>query len=136
MFGSKKISIGSSEQIDTLIGKDTHIKGTINAKGTLRIDGQLEGDIITGGDIMVGETGNLIAQIKARNATVAGAVTGNLDITEKLELLSTARLDGDIKVGKLVIGDGAIFYGACEMRNHEQAGSRLGDKGEPAKGKA
>ncbi|HWR39222.1 MAG TPA: polymer-forming cytoskeletal protein [Patescibacteria group bacterium] len=124
MFGSKKISVGISDQVDTLLGKDTTIKGTILAKGTLRIDGNVEGDVTTSGDIVVGETGKLVAQIKARSATVAGTINGNLDIQEKLELLSSARLDGDIKVGKLIIGEGAVFHGACEMRN---AGSGAGN---------
>ena len=120
--------------MDTILGKDTVITGTIQAKGTLRIDGSIEGDVTTSGDIVVGETGKLIARIKARNATVAGAITGNMDIQEKLELLSSAKLDGDIVVGKLIIGEGAVFHGACEMRSVHQ--SPVNESGAPAKAKA
>jgi cytoskeletal protein CcmA (bactofilin family) len=115
MFSGKKSS-DFIEQVDTLIGKDTNIKGNIEAKGTIRFDGHFEGDISTAGAIIVGETGNIKAQIKARTASVAGAINGNMIIAEKLELLSTAKIYGDIKVGMLIISEGAVFKGACEMK--------------------
>ena len=121
MFGGKKVPVSFGEQVETIIGKDTQIKGSINATGAIRIDGQFEGDLSTTSDTVIGETGSLKAQLKARNVTVAGVVTGNMDVTEKLELLPTAKLFGDIKVGVLIIGEGATFKGACEMR-HETSG--------------
>lgn len=115
MFGGKKTS-DFIEQVDTLIGRDTNIKGSIDAKGTIRFDGQFEGEISTAGAVIIGETGDIKAQLKARAATVAGNVNGNMTITEKLELLSTAKICGDIKVGMLIISEGAVFKGACEMK--------------------
>lgn len=115
MFGGKKTS-DFIEQVDTLIGRDTNIKGSIDAKGTIRFDGQFEGEISTAGAVIIGETGNIKAQLKARAATVAGTVNGNMTITEKLELLSSAKIYGDIKVGMLIISEGAVFKGACEMK--------------------
>lgn len=120
MFGGKKVTASFGEQVETIIGKDTQFKGTIKASGTIRIDGQYEGELSTSGDAVVGETGKLSAQLKARNATIAGTVNGNMDIQDKLELLPTAKIFGDIKVGVLIIGEGATFKGACEMR-HEPA---------------
>ena len=39
-----------------------------------------------------------------------------MDIGDKLELLPTAKVVGDLKVGSLIIGEGAVFKGNCEMR--------------------
>ena len=117
MFGGKKVTASfSGDQIETIIGRDTQFKGSINAGGTIRIDGKFEGDISSTGDAIIGETGNITAQVKARNATIAGVVNGNIDISDKLELLSSAKVYGDLKVGVLIIGEGATFKGACEMR--------------------
>lgn len=116
MFGSKKKSINDISEIETLIGKDTAIKGTINSKGTIRIDGQFEGDIITAGNIMVGDNAIITAQVTALNATIGGTIYGNVDVSEKLELLPSAKMYGDIKVGVLIISAGATFKGACTMR--------------------
>src|SRR5690242_11974285 len=120
MFGNKRAPV-FSDQVETIVGQDTQIKGTINAGGTIRIDGQVEGEISAKGDIVVGETGIVKAQIKARSATIAGSLTGNADVENKLELTPSGKIYGDIKTGTLIIGEGAVFKGACEMR---QGGDR------------
>lgn len=116
MFGNKRAPV-FSDQVETIIGRDTQLKGTINAGGTVRIDGQVEGEIVAKGDVVIGETGTITASLQARNATIAGTVRGNADVTDKLELTPTAKLFGDIKTGVLIIGEGAVFKGACEMRH-------------------
>ena len=118
MFGSKRSAAlpGFSDQVETIIGKDTQIKGTIKAGGTVRIDGELEGELSATGDIVVGENGVVKAQLTARSATIAGTVYGNAEVADKLELTSSGKLYGDIKTGTLIIGEGAVFKGACEMR--------------------
>jgi len=118
MFGSKKAPI-FTEQVETVIGKETRIVGTVSGNGTLRIDGQLEGELDITGDLIVGESAHLQAKVKANNITIAGSVVGNVDAAQRLELAPTARLQGDIKVSALVIGEGAVFKGACEMRAEE-----------------
>ena len=115
MFGNKK-ELAMSDQMETLIGPTTSIKGSLISSGALRIDGQFEGELATTADIIVGEAGRITANVGAKNAIVAGTVTGNMDIGNKLELMATAKIIGDIKVGSLIIGEGAVFKGNCEMR--------------------
>lgn len=119
MFGSKRAPAlsGFSDQVETLIGKGTTFKGTINSGGTIRVDGKVEGEIVSKSDLVIGETGDVKANISGRNAMVAGIVHGNVSVGDKLELASSAKLFGDIKTGILIIGEGAIFKGACEMKN-------------------
>jgi cytoskeletal protein CcmA (bactofilin family) len=121
MFGSKKPAVFFDQQVETVIGKGTKIQGTITADSGVRIDGQLDGDLTSSGDVLVGDSGVLNAEFKARNAVIAGIVKGNVEVSGKLELMPTAKLYGDIKVGMLIIGEGAIFKGACEMR--QESGS-------------
>jgi len=128
MFGSKSASQNTVEQVETIVGKGTCLKGVINAKGSIRIDGQLDGEIEAEGDVVVGPTGILKANIKARKATLAGSVNGNVNISDKLELLPTAKLIGDVSVGSIIIGEGAIFQGACEMKRSEQGSANSSPK--------
>lgn len=111
--------------VETIIGKNTELKGTIISQGTVRIDGKLEGELISSGDVVVGETGVIQAQIKAKNLTVAGEVRGNVDISERLDLLATAKLFGDIKIKVLTIEEGAVFRGASEMKHAEPGSASL-----------
>lgn len=138
MFGSSKRTPAFSEQVETIVGQATQVKGTISAGGTIRVDGQVEGEIVAKGDIIIGETGTIRAQMKGRSATVAGTVHGNVDVQDKLEIASSGKLYGDIKTGVLIIGEGAIFKGSCEMRQGndkpgEQANQARDVKISPAK---
>lgn len=115
MFGGKK-GLEPSGQVETIIGQNTTIKGSLSSSGSLRIDGQFEGDINSSGELIVGESGRLKAQVIARSAIVAGIINGNMEVGEKLELLSSAKVIGDLKVGSLIVGEGAVFKGNCEMK--------------------
>lgn len=133
MFVAKKDSAPAMPmvdgKIDTIIGKETEFKGTLTSTGMIRIDGRIEGEVVHKGDIAIGETGNLSANIKARNVTVAGTVTGNIDASGRLELLASARVFGDISVGALIIGEGAIFRGTSEMKAPDKAAPGKPDRG-------
>jgi len=137
LFAGRKDPVNSAipidGKIDTIIGRDAHIKGTVTATGLIRIDGRVEGEVLHQGDVAIGESGNVAADIKARNVTIAGTVTGNVEASGKLELLGSARLTGDIVVASLVIGEGALFKGSSEMKAPEKVavagrGAKVPDK--------
>ncbi|WP_353893278.1 polymer-forming cytoskeletal protein [Proteinivorax hydrogeniformans] len=110
-------------KIDTIVGKDSDFEGKLTAKGILRIDGKVSGEIISTGNVLIGESGSVEANIKAKNLTVSGTIVGDVEVEGLLDLLPSAKLIGDIKVASLEVGDGAIFKGNCEM-NEEQSSSK------------
>ncbi len=105
-----------NERVDTIIGKGTEINGNIKAEGLIRIDGRFEGGLESSGDVIVGEGGLVKAEVKGRHLTIAGEVNGNIYLSGRLELTSTGKLLGDISVDTIVIRDGGLFKGQCEMR--------------------
>ncbi|MDD2401699.1 MAG: polymer-forming cytoskeletal protein [Clostridia bacterium] len=115
MFGKKRVEEINIEKIDTLIGKGSVFSGNIEVSGTIRIDGGYKGDIKAKGDLVVGESGKIEATISARNIYIGGYIKGNIKAEEKVELASSGRLYGDIVVGKLIIEEGAVYKGNCEM---------------------
>ncbi|PKM83735.1 MAG: cell shape determination protein CcmA [Firmicutes bacterium HGW-Firmicutes-13] len=119
MFKKKNMASMASGKVDTLIGKETEMNGSLKASGVVRIDGKYEGNIQTEGDLVIGESAQVQAEIKARNLTLAGRLKGNVEIDNKLEICSTGRLSGDIKVNSLVIEDGGIFEGNSTMPRNE-----------------
>ena len=52
----------------------------------------------------------------SRLKRLLGTQRPNMDVNDKLELLPSAKVVGDLKVGTLIIGEGAVFKGNCEMR--------------------
>lgn len=117
--------------MDTVIGKETEIKGTLTSSGVIRIDGKVEGEVTHKGDVIIGETGHVAANISARNVAVGGSVQGNIEAAGKLELLPTARVAGDVKVGSLVISEGAVFRGRSEMPAPEERPAKAATGSKP-----
>lgn len=114
------VEVSGNKKIDTIIGKDTVVKGRVDSEGAIRIDGRFEGEIYTSSDLVVGEAGNILAtRIEAKNICIAGEVHGNIVARGKLELVPTGKLYGDVQMAVLVVEDGAVFQGQCEMLDPE-----------------
>ena len=58
--------------------------------------------------------------LKAPYIVVGGRLRGNVDASMKVELLSTAMVGGDIRAPKLVVSEGAMYEGNCEMIQPEK----------------
>lgn len=98
-----------------LIGAGTSIEGDIQATSDIRIDGTLKGTINTKGKLVVGPSGNIEGEITCQQADISGNVRGKIVVAELLALKATAKLSGEITVGKLAIDPGADFSGTCSM---------------------
>jgi cytoskeletal protein CcmA (bactofilin family) len=121
MFGKKKEEV-SFDKVDTLIGADTSVQGTITATGTIRIDGKLEGEINCAGDLVIGEGGKVKANIKVRNLLLSGELEGNVAVQGRIEITLSGKLYGDIATSNLVIDEGAVFRGKCDMQQFQPKG--------------
>ncbi len=102
--------------MNTIIGKDTVINGTLDVKGALRVDGTVKGKIICSDCVTVGATGIVEAEIEANTAIIAGRMMGNINTSEKIELQAKCEMEGDLKTKSLIIEQGAVFCGACNMK--------------------
>ena len=103
--------------MNTIIGKDTVITGTVDVKGALRVDGSVKGKIICSDCVTIGTTGTVEAEVESKTAIVAGKMLGNIVTSEKVELQTNCEMDGDLRTKSLVIEQGAIFCGACNMKD-------------------
>ena len=113
----KKLNGSDTEGLmNTIIGKDTVITGTVDVKGALRVDGSVKGKIICSDCVTVGATGIVEAEVESKTAIVAGKMHGDIVTTEKIELQANCEMDGDLRTKSLVIEQGALFCGACNMK--------------------
>ncbi|TGK00956.1 polymer-forming cytoskeletal family protein [Leptospira semungkisensis] len=101
--------------ISTILGRETSFSGILNFRKPLEISGEFEGEIESEGFLLVSEGARVRANIKAGTVIVGGEITGNVIATQRLEMLPSGKVNGNIKTAKLQIADGVIFEGNCEM---------------------
>ena len=97
------------------LDKDTEFVGDIKFKENFRIDGIFKGKILSGNELIVGETGDVDADIEVHSLSINGRVKGSLKAKDRIEIFSKARVSGNLVTPKLVIEEGAFFQGACQM---------------------
>ena len=98
------------------IGKSVTIKGQIFSREDLIVDGEVEGAIeLNDSRLTVGPNGRVRAGVKAREIVVLGAIEGNVEALDKIDIRKDAKLVGDIKTARIVIEDGAYFKGSIDI---------------------
>jgi len=114
MFGSSKVEkkIG---RIETVVGLESVITGTIATKGSLKIDGVINGGIEQADSVIVGENGKIIGDVTAQTVIVSGEIAGNVHAYVSIELTEDAKVKGDIKTLQISINEGAFFEGNVMM---------------------
>jgi cytoskeletal protein CcmA (bactofilin family) len=104
------------------IGKSVTIKGQIFSREDLIVDGEIEGAIeLNDHRLTVGPNGRVRAGIKAREIVVLGAIDGNVEALDKIDIRKDAKLVGDIKTARIIIEDGAYFKGSIDIVKTDQA---------------
>ena len=96
---------------------DASMTGTLSFKDpvNLQINGRFDGSLETKGSLWIGEKAQVQATIRGEDITIAGSVNGPVTATRRLELLATARVIGKVSAPKLVVQEGAVLHGLCEM---------------------
>lgn len=95
--------------------KGSRVSGQLMFQGSARIDGNVEGEIQCYGTLTIGEGAEIRAKISSQVVVIRGKVEGNVTAKEKVELLSPARVVGNISTPRLAITEGVVFDGDCSM---------------------
>ncbi len=103
------------DAVNTIIGEGTSMKGDVTVEGSMQVDGEFEGAIDATDTLVVGETGKVEGDANVANAVIGGRMYGNVFASGKIELKRGSQLLGDIKTRGLVIEDGVVFQGNCQM---------------------
>jgi cytoskeletal protein CcmA (bactofilin family) len=106
---------GKATKIDTVIGPNAYFRGDIQSDGGARIDGVFEGTIDITGNLIVGEGAKVIADVQANNISISGAIKGDID-GNKVEILESGRVWGNLKVNSLLLNEGAFLRGQTTMQ--------------------
>ena len=100
------------------IGGSLAIKGDLYGEEDLFIEGTIEGKItVKQGSVTIGERGRVLADIHATNIQVAGNVRGDLTGSERVILLETGSVEGNITAKSVTLENGARFKGSIDMES-------------------
>lgn len=107
-------AVNPAEQ-HNIIGKGTVLEGTIRSSGNVHVSGTVIGRLEVEGRTVVMPGGVIEGEVVSASAEVGGRVKGEVRVRERLVLKSTAVVEGDLHTQKLVIEEGAVFTGRCDM---------------------
>ena len=102
--------------INSIVGEGTHFRGHLELAGLLRIDGDFSGSIKTKGKVLVGKDGRADCNIDAGTVVVGGIVRGTISSSEKVIILSSAMIVGDIYAPRLIVEEGVVIDGTLAIR--------------------
>jgi len=101
-----------------ILGRTTSFTGILKFDSTLRIQGSFKGTIDAAGELIVDKDAMVEADyIIVSSLTVYGSITGTVQAADKVDMMSGARVHGDVSAARLRIADGVIFEGKCKMTN-------------------
>ncbi|NIO09446.1 MAG: polymer-forming cytoskeletal protein [Deltaproteobacteria bacterium] len=139
MWRWRKDKLHPDHEATSVIDAGCEFDGRLNFVGTLIVNGKFKGELVSSSTLVVGEAGELEAEVRAGTVILAGQISGHITAKERVELRKTARMYGDIVSPVLVLEEGVIFDGHCNMKgkdvqviqlkgNDNQQGEQRGDK--------
>lgn len=110
--------------LTAFIDQGSEFEGKLSFKDTVRIDGHFKGEIGSENTLIVGESGEVEANIRSKTVVVSGCVVGDVKASRQLVIHKTGRLQGNVETPSVVIEEGAILNGQVVMNRPEQGAPR------------
>jgi cytoskeletal protein CcmA (bactofilin family) len=110
-----KIKGLAAEDPNGFLDEGTEFSGELRFRDVMRVDGRIKGRIVSDNTLIIGETGQVDAEIDCGVVSIRGKVTGQVHGRKRIELLSGCRVQATLVSPKLVIEAGPFFQGDCRM---------------------
>jgi len=107
--------IQSAPRGNASIGQGIRIKGEVTGSEDLYMDGVVDGKLnLTNGSLTIGPNGTVKADVNAREVIVHGRIEGKVTGRDKVQLMSTCHVTGEVQTERLAIEEGALLRGKVE----------------------
>jgi cytoskeletal protein CcmA (bactofilin family) len=101
--------------VTTVVAMADSLSGSMTIRGSGSILGSFSGRIDCDGELTIGPAAHVEADIKASRLSIAGFVRGNVTAVSRLKIDSSGRLEGDARVGALVVHEGGVHHGVIRV---------------------
>jgi cytoskeletal protein CcmA (bactofilin family) len=98
-----------------IVAKGTKIEGKFRSAESVRLDGTLVGEVHCDKKLVMGDQSRLEGKLFAQEAVVMGTLLGNVEVEATLHLTATANVQGSIKTKYLIVEEGAVYDGDCQV---------------------
>lgn len=109
------IRAASREVKESVIASDISIEGRIQGAGHVRIAGRFTGDIAVEGDLTIEVGARVNGGVRARRVVIAGELEGNIEAAQRVEIVESGAMVGDVKAGTVTVAPGARMRGMVEF---------------------
>ncbi|MGH9464100.1 MAG: bactofilin family protein [Thermoanaerobaculia bacterium] len=110
-----------SGELNGFLDVGSELAGELRFTDTFRVDGKVSGRIVSPGDLIIGEAGEVEADVEVGRLFVAGVLRGRAS-AERIELERGSRVEAELATPSLVVAEGAILRVRCEMEDSREAG--------------
>lgn len=105
----------------TFLGPNVVVEGTVTGTEMVSIEGTVKGQINLQSDLRIGTQARVEATVHARNVIIEGKLAGDVSADDRVELVASAAVDGNIRAPKIVVAEGARFRGNVDMGSAKPA---------------
>ena len=95
----------------SVIDHQLSIAGDLNTEGTVRIDGKVEGSLHRADTLIIAAGGVVVGDVEAREVVIGGSICGTLTVSGRVEVQSTASVEGDIRAAAIMLQEGGTVRG-------------------------
>ena len=121
VFGNGSKTNNDLGEPSIYLGKNVKLKGDLRLEGSGRIDGNVEGKITVKGTLVLGEEGIVSSEIEGDTIIIGGRVEGKIVGRQKVELVKTSVVNGNVMTPCFSIEEGAQFNGRCRMPGEQHS---------------
>jgi cytoskeletal protein CcmA (bactofilin family) len=116
-----------AEEVSAFLGKETAFEGKMTFEGVFRLDGKFHGEIFESGTLIVGESAVVKGKVEANMIVINGLMEGEIHAKERVEINSTGKLYGNLFTPIIIINEGGILEGHCQMEQPPDKGDKEDD---------
>jgi cytoskeletal protein CcmA (bactofilin family) len=103
----------------SLLAADSRLVGDIETPGALIASGHVQGDGRVEGELALSAGAHWHGEVHALSAVIAGAISGAILVTEKIEIAATAVIRGRVSARRIALARGATVEGEITVTSGE-----------------
>ncbi len=105
-----------SHDVRAFLEEGCELQGNLSFSGVVRINGKFNGEVASEDSVIIGPTAVVEGELNVGSAIIGGCVKGQIHATHRIEIQSTAQIEGSVRAPLLVIQEGAQISGDVQIQ--------------------